>query len=182
MKNVFSTAMRLATQLTREQNVIQAAQLIKRTLLRRDHALSPDEQSPESSRLGKLQTDAAESLGAFEQPRQDVENASAGLRAPVERRSAARIKRPLGEVLELLRQGDLPSFGHDLVPFVKFRKAPSVPVPDGAAYLARTFACAAGSRVYKVYVPSHTRSQGSFQRIACRSPPWRYSPHTPPVL
>ena len=64
MKNVFSTAMRLATQLTREQNVIQAAQLIKRTLLRRDHALSPDEQSPESSRLGELQTDACREFGS----------------------------------------------------------------------------------------------------------------------
>ena len=154
MKNVFSTAMRLATQLTREQNVIQAAQLIKRTLLRRDHALSPDEQSPESSRLGELQTDAAESLGAFKQPRQDVENASAGLRAPAERRSAARIKRPLGEVLELLRQGDLPRFGFDSAPFLTSRKVPLVPVPDGAVYLSRTFTCAAGSRDYKVYIPS----------------------------
>jgi len=154
MKNVFSTAMRLATQLTREQNVIQAAQLIKRTLLRRDHALSPDEQSPESSRLGELQTDAAESLGAFEQPRQDIKNASAGLRAPAERRSAARIKRPLGEVLELLRQGDLPSFGFDSAPFLTSRKVPLVPVPDGAVYLSRTFTCAAGSRDYKVYIPS----------------------------
>jgi poly(hydroxyalkanoate) depolymerase family esterase len=66
------------------------------------------------------------------------------------------MKRPLGEVLKLLRQGDLPSFGLDSAPLVKSRKAPPVPVPDGAAYLARTFACAAGSRDYKVYVPSHT--------------------------
>jgi poly(hydroxyalkanoate) depolymerase family esterase len=33
-------------------------------------------------------------------------------------------------------------------------KAPAVAVPEGAAYLRRTFACAAGSRDYKVYVPS----------------------------
>jgi poly(hydroxyalkanoate) depolymerase family esterase len=65
------------------------------------------------------------------------------------------MKRPLGEVLKLLRQADLPSFGHDSAPFVKSRKAPRVPVPDGAAYLARTFTCAAGSRDYKVYVPRH---------------------------
>ena len=96
-----------------------------------------------------------ESLGAFEQPRQDVGNASAGLRdAPAERRPSARMKRPLGEVLKLLRQADLPSFGLDSAPFVKPRKAPPVPVPDGAAYLSRTFACAAGSRDYKVYLPS----------------------------
>ena len=155
MKTVFSTAMRQATQLMREQNVIEATRVIKRALSGQDHTFSPDEQSAERSRLIELQTNVAESLGAFEQPRQDVGNASAGLRdAPAERRPSARMKRPLGEVLKLLRQADLPSFGLDSAPFVKPRKAPPVPVPDGAAYLSRTFACEAGSRDYKVYVPS----------------------------
>jgi poly(hydroxyalkanoate) depolymerase family esterase len=64
-------------------------------------------------------------------------------------------KRPLGEVLKLLRQADLPSFGLDSAPLAKFRKTPPVTVPDGAAYLTRTFACEAGSRDYKLYIPSH---------------------------
>jgi poly(hydroxyalkanoate) depolymerase family esterase len=64
-------------------------------------------------------------------------------------------KRPLGEVLKLLRQVDLPSFGLDSAPLAKFRKMPPVTVPDGAAYLTRTFACEAGSRDYKLYIPSH---------------------------
>ena len=64
-------------------------------------------------------------------------------------------KRPLGEVLKLLRQADLPSFGLDSAPLAKFRKRPPVTVPDGAAYLTRTFACEAGSRDYKLYIPSH---------------------------
>jgi poly(hydroxyalkanoate) depolymerase family esterase len=55
-----------------------------------------------------------------------------------------------------LRQGNLPSPGLDLAPRVKARKAPLVPVPDGAAYLTRSFTCEVGSRDYKVYVPSHT--------------------------
>jgi poly(hydroxyalkanoate) depolymerase family esterase len=157
MKTVFSTAIRQATELTRKQNVIEATRMIKRALSGRGHAHSPGEQSPESSRLIELQTNVAESSEGFEQPRQDARIAAAGLRnAAAERRPAARMKRPLGEVLKLLRQGDLPSFGLDSAPLVKSRKAPRVPVPDGAAYLARTFACAAGSRDYKVYVPSHT--------------------------
>ena len=115
MKNVLSIAMRRATQLTRKQNVIEATRVIKRALSGQDHTLSPDEQSAERSRLIELQTNVAESLGAFEQPRQDVGNASACLRdAPAERRPSARMKRPLGEVLTLLRQGDLPSFGLEL--------------------------------------------------------------------
>ena len=36
-----------------------------------------------------------------------------------------------------------------------FPKARPQTVPDGAAYLTRTFACEAGSRDYKLYVPSH---------------------------
>ena len=85
-----------------------------------------------------------------------------------EQRPAARMRRPLGEVLTLLRQADLPSFGLDSAPFVKSRKAPLVPVPDGAAYLARTFTCEAGSRDYKVYVPSRKWPQAPFDYHAPR--------------
>jgi poly(hydroxyalkanoate) depolymerase family esterase len=107
--------------------------------------------------LIELQGNVAESSGRFEKPQQDARIASAGVRdAEAKRRPAARMRRPLGEVLKLLRQADLPSFGRDSAPFVKSRKAPPVPVPDGAAYLTRTFTCEAGSRDYTVYVPSHT--------------------------
>jgi poly(hydroxyalkanoate) depolymerase family esterase len=157
MKTVFSTAMRQATQLMRERNVIEATRLIQRALSGRGHALTPDEQSPESSRSIELQANVAESLGGFEQPRQNDRIASAGVRdAEAKRRPAARMGRPLGEVLNLLRQADFPSFGRDSAPFVKSRIAPPVPVPDGAAYLTRTFTCEAGSRDYTLYVPSHT--------------------------
>jgi poly(hydroxyalkanoate) depolymerase family esterase len=157
MKTAFSTAMRQATQLMREQNVIEATRVIQRAVSGRGHALSPDEQSPESSRLIELQGNVAESSGGFEQPRQDARIASAGLRdTKVERRPSARMKRPLGEVLKLLRQAKLPSLGLNSAPFAKPRKAPPVPVPDGAAYLTRTFTCEAGSRDYTLYVPSHT--------------------------
>jgi poly(hydroxyalkanoate) depolymerase family esterase len=157
MKTAFSTAMRQATQLMREQNVIEATRVIQRAVSGRGHALSPDEQSPESSRLIELQGNVAESSGGFERPRQDARIASAGLRdTKVERRPSARMKRPLGEVLKLLRQAKLSSLGLNSAPFAKPRKAPPVPVPDGAAYLTRTFTCEAGSRDYTVYVPSHT--------------------------
>jgi hypothetical protein len=132
MRTVFSTAMRQATQLTREQNVIEATRLVQRVLSGRGHALLPDEQSPESSRSIELQANVAESLGRFEQPRQNARSASADVGdAAAKRRPAARMRRPLGEVLKLLRQADPPSFGRDAAPFVKSRKAPPVPVPDG---------------------------------------------------
>ena len=59
MKTVFSTTMRQATQLMREQNVIEATRVIQRALSGRGHALSPDEQSAESSRLIELQANVA---------------------------------------------------------------------------------------------------------------------------
>jgi poly(hydroxyalkanoate) depolymerase family esterase len=151
LKTVFSTVMRQATQLTRAKNVIEATRLIKRALSGRGYTVS----LPKNARLIELQTNAAESFGGFKQPWQDASMASASLRdTKAERRPRARRKRPLGEVLKLLRQADLPGFGLDSAPFVKTRKAPPVPVPDGAAYLSRTFTCEAGSRDYKVYVPS----------------------------
>ena len=155
MNTIFGTAMHQAAQLTRTQNVLEATRLIQHALSGRGHALSPGEEPPEASRSIELQTNVAESSGGVEQPRQDARIASAGVRnAAAEPRRPARIKKPLGEVLKLLRQGNLPSFGLDPAPFVKTRKAPPVPVPDGAAYFTRTFSCEAGSREYKVYVPA----------------------------
>ena len=58
-----------------------------------------------------------------------------------------------------MREADLPGLGLRAAPASKLRKAPTVRAPDGAAYLTRTFACAAGSRDYALYVPSHTRGR-----------------------
>ena len=69
------------------------------------------------------------------------------------------MKRPLGEVLSLLRQANLRNFDHGPAPFAKPRKAPLVLVPHGAAYLTRTFTCEAGSRDYKLYVPSNAEGR-----------------------
>jgi poly(hydroxyalkanoate) depolymerase family esterase len=152
MKSVFSTAMRHATRLTGAQNVIEATRVIQRALSGRGYAVSQGEPSQENSRLIALPANVAESLEAFEPAHQDARLGGARLRdATAEQGPAGRMTRPLGEVLKLLRQADLPSFDLHSAPFVK---SPPVSVPDGAAYLTRTFTCEAGSRDYKVYVPS----------------------------
>lgn len=154
MKTMFSAAMRRAMQLTRERNVVEATRVIQRALSGRAPPLGGG-QAPESSRSFELQSHVAERSTESEAPRQDAGMASARLRdAAAERRPRARLKRPLGEVLTLLRQGDLP-IGLDQTPLVKARRAPTPPVPHGAAYLTRSFACEAGSRDYKIYVPGH---------------------------
>lgn len=68
------------------------------------------------------------------------------------------LRMPLGETLERLRSGDLPNLGLGPEALAKLGTRPRVNVPDGASYLSRTFACQAGTRPYKVYLPSKMRS------------------------
>jgi len=160
MKTVFGAAMRHATKLTRAQSVIEATRVIQRALSRRAHDVSPDQQTPESPRLITPPTNGAESADVSEQPRQDARIERRRSRdSTAEQTPTTRMRRPLGEVLTLLRQANLPSFGHGPEPFAKSRKTPPAPVPHGAAYLTRTFSCEAGSRDYKVYVPSHAKGR-----------------------
>ena len=66
--------------------------------------------------------------------------------------SGARPRRPLGEVIDLLRHVDLPKFGRNSARFARAPRTPSA--PEGAAYLTRSFHGEAGARDYKIYVPS----------------------------
>ena len=69
-------------------------------------------------------------------------------------RSDGRIGRSLGDVLRTLRKGRSSRPTLDL----HGRRSSSLPirptVPEGAQFLARSYACAAGSRHYKLYVPA----------------------------
>jgi len=64
---------------------------------------------------------------------------------------SARPRKPLAEALDLLRTFKPPRIDLGGLPLARH---PHPPVPDGAAYLTRSFSCAAGSRDYKLYAPS----------------------------
>ena len=136
METVFSAAMRHATKLTRAQNVIEATRVIQRALSGLAREFSPDQQAPESPRLITPPTNGAQSAhafdaDAFEQPRRDAGTERSRSRASTaEQAHGARMKRPLGEVLTLLRQANLPNVGHGPTPFAKSRHAPA-PVRKG---------------------------------------------------
>jgi poly(hydroxyalkanoate) depolymerase family esterase len=149
----FSAAMRRALQLTRAQNVMEATRVIQRALTRDGDAAPPVDEPLASARLLASPRDVAGTADAAEPPRQTARTASAR-EATAEPRSSGRPRRPLGEVLKLLRRADLPGLHPGSAPSPALRKAPPVPVPEGASYLTRTFTCAAGSRDYKVFVPS----------------------------
>lgn len=153
----FNAAMRQAAQFTRAQKLMEATRVIQRALAGQA-PLAPDVgPAPESAQLiaPPLRATKSETAAEVEPPHEQAATSHAEEAAGGER-PARRPRRPLGEVLTLLREADLSGLGR-VSPGLKLRKAPMVPVPDGAAYLTRTFACPAGSRDYTLYVPSRVR-------------------------
>lgn len=143
MNEFFSAAMRKAAKLTREQNLMEATRAIQRALSGHSRA-APENPTRENGSFLELQAEPAPNAAEELQPKTP---------------NVARKIRPLGEVLENLRK-----FAHDFpqklpndltAPLAKLRRAPAVPVPDGAAWLTRSFTCEAGTREYKLYIPSH---------------------------
>jgi poly(hydroxyalkanoate) depolymerase family esterase len=140
MASFLGAAIGKAMRLTREQNPVEAT----RALLR---GLSG----------GGLETRTPTT------PREPASSAALELEAPAffapgGAATTAHIPRPLGETLARLRGGELPDLGLSPDALAKLGKRPRVKMPDGASYLSRTFACEAGSRAYKVYVPSKMRA------------------------
>ncbi|MDQ6866989.1 MAG: PHB depolymerase family esterase [Pseudomonadota bacterium] len=153
MKTIFSTAMHKAAKLAQNQHVIEATRVIQRALSGRNPAASM-EQTP-ASNLRLIEPTAAARPAESEQP--IAGNASAGWREFLPTQGLARAARPLGEVLTLLRRANRPGLAPGALPLGDVPIAP--PLPEGATFLTKTFRCAAGSRVYKVYVPGHARGR-----------------------
>ncbi len=156
MNSDFDAAMRQAAQLTRAQKLMEATRVIQRALTRRSPVAPDAGRQLESVPLIAPPRRATEAALVDEPPPQRSPMPSALAQDAIAHGSPARRPRwPLGEVLQRLRQADPRGLGPHAAPMPKLRKAPTVPVPDGAAYLTRTFACVAGSRDYTLYIPSH---------------------------
>ncbi len=148
MKTIFTAAMRNAAKLTQSQHVVEATRAIQHALGGQDSARSPDPQP--AGNLRRIEPEADARPAESEQP--IAGNASAGWGELLPARGLARATRPLGEVLTPLHRANRPPLAPSAKPLRKSPLAP--PVPPGAAFLNKTFSCAAGSRDYKVYLPS----------------------------
>jgi poly(hydroxyalkanoate) depolymerase family esterase len=153
----FDAAMRHALQLVRSQNVSEATRVIQRALVERGGDAPPAD-DPRERKL--IPPPSPEILGIAETVKPAPQPASAG-EAAMRRQPSGRARRPLGEVVKLLRHAELSGLRRGAAQLLKLRKAPTVAVPEGAAYFARSFACAAGSRDYKIYVPSNAKARRS---------------------
>ncbi|WP_424362719.1 alpha/beta hydrolase family esterase [Methylocystis parvus] len=139
MKRIFGEAIERATRLTRAQSLVEATQTLMRGLTHAESPAPASQQTDSASApwIEKLTGAAKPLTGGFDP-------------AP----SMERVPAPLGETLERLKKGELPGLGQGMEALAKLRKAPKVAVPDGASWLARTFACETGSRPYKLYAPA----------------------------
>jgi poly(hydroxyalkanoate) depolymerase family esterase len=145
----FADAMRAAMNLTRDQKLVEATRVIQ-------SALSGGEPVPSESpsEVAAIETHVIDLTAKVIEPEM---MASAELEADPRSeqsqpsRIAAWAAGPLGEALATLRHTELPRFSLDALAGVRPRKA--LEIPDGAQFLSRCFACAAGSRNYKLYIP-----------------------------
>ena len=91
----------------------------------------------------------------FASERNDLDRKAAdpGL-APNAALSSRRFRRSLGDVVNALRDGRSSNLAA-ILPGIGAPAAPVSPqIPDGAQFLARSYACRAGSRQYKLYMPA----------------------------
>jgi len=151
----FADAMSAATRLTRAQKLMEATRLIQSALLlgREPVPCQPPHPQPAKGRAPeKFIIDLTPDVIGLEitaAPQGEANIRSEGPRR--QQRAAAPASWPVGEVVGTLHQVKLPSFNLDALSGIRPRKA--LKIPDGAQFLSRSFACAAGSRSYKLYVP-----------------------------
>ena len=89
----------------------------------------------------------------FEWPEHSAKTTdTAGRRHPGETRRGPRLKRPLGEVVRTLAVGRS-QLGLDGMP-CRPAPTPALPIPEGAEFRDLRFACTAGARRYRLYVPA----------------------------
>jgi len=149
----FADAVRGAMTLMREQKLIEATRVIQRALSGRPPVAS---QSPSDARVGPLvlQRKVIDLTAEVIEPETTASaerDANTHLDQGQPSRIAAWGAGPLGKALAKLRHTKLPRFSLDGLTVGRPRKA--LEIPEGAQFLSRSYACAAGSRNYKLYIP-----------------------------
>jgi poly(hydroxyalkanoate) depolymerase family esterase len=132
----FAVAMRAATKLTRAQKLMEATRVIQSALLL-GRGQGPSEpahsQSVDGRAIEKLLIDITPEV---------TRPAIAG---------APQTGPAVSDVVTTLGRARLPSFQLDAL--ARARPGNTLEIPDGAQFLNRSYACAAGRRSYKLYIP-----------------------------
>jgi poly(hydroxyalkanoate) depolymerase family esterase len=147
MKSILDGALRKAIALTSRQNLAEATRVIQQALAGAAGSAPPngsgarDDSQPENpAPLWKALTPPLEG--------------NAGLSAQSPRKAP-----PIGEVVGLLHKGIVPLRNPGFKP--PLRPAPQAPTPEGAQFRSRTWSGVAGSREYRLFVPSGAKGGAS---------------------
>jgi Esterase PHB depolymerase len=140
MKMDLAGAMRAATKLTRAQRLMEATRVIQSALLLGRGPTAPDHEEAVDVRAIEPTIDITPNAATTGALQPELANW------------------PMGDIAATLERARLPSFGLDGLERVRPRKP--LEIPEGAQYLSRSYACAAGRRSYKLYVPSRHHAGG----------------------
>ena len=152
MNDDFAAAMLRATQLTRAQNLMEATRVIQAALAAGGNGISIDGAAPQPEQRPTLRLTAPDGESRQSSPPRPFASASEGGVADLGAFRPLKARRPLGEVLRALRQGQFQI--DDLGPLTGRKLRPTPLLPEGAKFLTRGFTCAAGTRRYKLYIPA----------------------------
>ncbi len=159
MTSDFAAAMRRAALSTRAYDFVEATRIIQDALARqagvgtyrapRPAMSSREQKSRPALRLTDPNAEIIE-------PCKATEPSTAGVGGS--QRPLQRLRKPLGEVLQILREGRLSTEAFaSLTGLESLRTKPRCPPPpiaDGAQFVTRSFTGAAGRRSYKLYIPA----------------------------
>jgi len=146
----FADGMRAAMRLMQAQKLMEATRIIQSTLSGREQSEPPTKQAATDRAIeGHIIDLTAEVIEPEVMTVPEGEaNIPSWLSLPP---SVAVWARRMGEMVQTQGDTGLPRFSLDALKDA--RPSKTVDIPDGAQFLSRSFACAAGSRNYKLYIP-----------------------------
>ena len=153
----FADGMRAAMRLIQAKKLMQATRVIQSALSGREQPAPP---AAPAGTVRAIESRVIDLTAEVVEPEatnvaEGGASIAPGLSLPP---SAALWARRMGEMVPAHGDLGLPRFNLDALKVARPTKI--VEVPDGAQFLSRSFACAAGSRDYKLYIPRRLPESG----------------------
>lgn len=149
----FNAAIHKAADLTRASKLMDATRVIQHALSgRSDEAAGPAPGRSADAQAPSLELRAERPRSEGESARREAASGPAGWSGAGSSGVGSRLRRPLADVVELLRRAKRDGLAPLSMPGVQPGRAPAQ--PQGAQFLARSFSNLAGTRSYKLYVPA----------------------------
>jgi len=151
----FAAGMCAAMKLTQQQKLIEATRVIQGALSGRKRSEGPTDQMPGGRAIEGPVIDLTAEVVEPEGMAVPGGGARSAQALPS---GIAAWAQDMGQSIQARAHGELPRFSLDSL--TRARRNKALDVPEGAQFLSRSFSCAAGSRSYKLYIPSRLKESG----------------------